>query len=422
MKICLDAGHGTGQNQSPARCGYFEGDRMFTLQRLLQQELEAYGVTVVCTRAARQDDPPLYTRALAAKDCDLFLSLHSNAAGNGVCESVDYPVVFYPVSGKGIGLAAELAECIHKTMGTLQPAQTRIRWNSAHNADYYGVIRFTAAFGVTGMILEHSFHTNTRMTSWLLDDENLKRLAAAEAAAIAEHYGLKKTADEPQRAETVCYHLLSDVPQGDYRTVLDKLIAIAEYKKIEPLLIVTKTDLGEWESLASLYKKAGFQVFCTGLDSDSDLEPLRRAMEGKISAFCGNSGVGKSSLLNRLDSRLDLSTAQISQKLGRGRHTTRHVQLYPVSNGGYIADTPGFSSLDLERYEVILKDQLQYCFREFEPYWNQCRFTGCSHTKESGCALLAALEKGEISPSRHASYCTLYEAAKNIREWELQKK
>ena len=225
MKICLDAGHGTGQNQSPARCGYFEGDRMFTLQRLLQQELEAYGVTVVCTRAARQDDPPLYTRALAAKDCDLFLSLHSNAAGNGVCESVDYPVVFYPVSGKGIGLAAELAECIHKTMGTLQPAQTRIRWNSAHNADYYGVIRFTAAFGVTGMILEHSFHTNTRMTSWLLDDENLKRLAAAEAAAIAEHYGLKKTADEPQRAETVCYHLLSDVPQGDYRTVLDKLIA-----------------------------------------------------------------------------------------------------------------------------------------------------------------------------------------------------
>ena len=111
MKICLDAGHGTGQNQSPARCGYFEGDRMFTLQRLLQQELEAYGVTVVCTRAARQDDPPLYTRALAAKDCDLFLSLHSNAAGNGVCESVDYPVVFYPVSGKGIGLAAELAEC-----------------------------------------------------------------------------------------------------------------------------------------------------------------------------------------------------------------------------------------------------------------------------------------------------------------------
>ncbi len=204
--------------------------------------------------------------------------------------------------------------------------------------------------------------------------------------------------------------------------VLDKLIAIAEHKKIEPLLIVTKTDLGEWETLAALYEKAGFQVFCTGLDQDSDLAMLRRSMEGKISAFCGNSGVGKSSLLNRIDSRLDLSTAQISQKLGRGRHTTRHVQLYPVSGGGYIADTPGFSSMDLERYEVILKEQLQYCFREFGPHLNQCRFTGCSHTKEKGCAVLAAMEEGEIASSRHDSYCTLYEAAKNIKEWELQKK
>ncbi len=204
--------------------------------------------------------------------------------------------------------------------------------------------------------------------------------------------------------------------------VLDKLIAIAEHKKIEPFLIVTKTDLGEWETLAALYEKAGFQVFCTGLDQDSDLAMLRRSMEGKISAFCGNSGVGKSSLLNRIDSRLDLSTAQISQKLGRGRHTTRHVQLYPVSGGGYIADTPGFSSMDLERYEVILKEQLQYCFREFGPHLNQCRFTGCSHTKEKGCAVLAAMEEGEIASSRHDSYCTLYEAAKNIKEWELQKK
>ena len=204
--------------------------------------------------------------------------------------------------------------------------------------------------------------------------------------------------------------------------VLDKLIAIAEHKKIEPFLIVTKTDLGEWETLAALYEKAGFQVFCTGLDQDSDLTMLRRSMEGKISAFCGNSGVGKSSLLNRIDSRLDLSTAQISQKLGRGRHTTRHVQLYPVSGGGYIADTPGFSSMDLERYEVILKEQLQYCFREFGPHLNQCRFTGCSHTKEKGCAVLAAMEEGEIASSRHDSYCTLYEAEKNIKEWELQKK
>ena len=202
--------------------------------------------------------------------------------------------------------------------------------------------------------------------------------------------------------------------------VLDQLIAIAEYKKIEPVLVITKTDLGDWETLAGLYRKAGFQVFCTGWEQDSDLKPLQQAMQGKISAFCGNSGVGKSSLLNRIDQRLDLSTAQTSRKLGRGRHTTRHVQLYPVEGGGYIADTPGFSSMDLERYETILKDQLQYCFREFDPYLDQCRFTGCSHTKEKGCAVLEAVAKGEISASRHESYCRLYEEAKQIKEWEAR--
>ena len=202
--------------------------------------------------------------------------------------------------------------------------------------------------------------------------------------------------------------------------VLDQLIAIAEYKKIEPVLVITKTDLGDWETLAGLYRKAGFQVFCTGWEQDSDLKPLQQAMQGKISAFCGNSGVGKSSLLNRIDQRLDLSTAQTSRKLGRGRHTTRHVQLYPVEGGGYIADTPGFSSMDLERYETILKDQLQYCFREFDPYLDQCRFTGCSHTKEKGCAVLEAVAKGEISVSRHESYCRLYEEAKQIKEWEAR--
>lgn len=204
--------------------------------------------------------------------------------------------------------------------------------------------------------------------------------------------------------------------------VLDKLIAIAERKGIEPVLVVTKTDLADGEALGKTYRMAGFGVFQTGLGADGDLDGLRRAMAGKISAFCGNSGVGKSSLLNRLDSGLHLSTAQTSQRLGRGKHTTRHVQLYPADGGGYIADTPGFSSMDLERYEWILKDELQYCFREFAPYLKDCRFTGCSHTKEKGCAVLAALKRGEIAPSRHSSYCALYEAAKNIREWELGKR
>ena len=200
--------------------------------------------------------------------------------------------------------------------------------------------------------------------------------------------------------------------------VLDKLIAISEHKEIEPVLVITKTDLGDGGVLEQIYQKAGLRVFRAGLDTNEQLDGLRQAMAGKISAFCGNSGVGKSSLLNRIDSRLHLSTAQTSQRLGRGRHTTRHVQLYPVFGGGYIADTPGFSSMDLERYECILKVELQYCFREFAPYLGDCRFTGCSHTKEKGCAVLAALGREEIAPSRHSSYCALYEAAKNIKEWE----
>ena len=225
MKICLDAGHGAWDNRSPAVERYYEGNRMFEYQRFLKKALEAYGIEVLCTRSSVEDDPSLFERGTMAKGCDLFLSLHSNAVGGNANESVDYVRVYYPVSGNGKALAQALSEVIASAMGTRQSPQILVRWNSAKNADYYGVIRYSANVGVTGMILEHSFHTNTRMTTWLLDDENLKRLAAAEAAAIAEHYGLKKTADEPQRAETVCYHLLSDVPQGDYRTVLDKLIA-----------------------------------------------------------------------------------------------------------------------------------------------------------------------------------------------------
>lgn len=244
-----------------------------------------------------------------------------------------------------------------------------------------------------------------------------------EKGYVTEIYSRKNSLIRPPLANLDQLFLVVSVadPQPNL-LVLDKLIAIAERKQIEPVLVVTKTDLADGQSLIALYRKAGFSVFETGLQDDLDLQPLRQRMEGKISAFCGNSGVGKSSLLNRIDERLDLSTAQISQKLGRGRHTTRHVELYPVGKDGYIADTPGFSSMDLERYEVILKDQLQYCFREFAPFEGRCRFTGCSHTKEKGCAILEALQAGEIAPSRHESYRMLYETAKNIKEWEVYPK
>ena len=152
-----------------------------------------------------------------------------------------------------------------------------------------------------------------------------------------------------------------------------------------------------------------------------DVIRLREALSHGISAFSGNTGVGKSSLLNRLDPRLALATGETSQKLGRGRHTTRHVELFRIGKDGYIADTPGFSAVELERYEVILKEELAECFPEFAEFTGDCRFTGCSHTVEKGCAVLEAVQEGRIHPSRHASYCALYEDAKKIREWELKR-
>ena len=202
--------------------------------------------------------------------------------------------------------------------------------------------------------------------------------------------------------------------------VLDKLLAIAECQNIPPAIVLTKSDLEDPSPVADIYRKVGYPVFVVSSETGAGVEEVRAFLSGKLCAFTGNTGVGKSSLLNRIDPRLSIETAQISQKLGRGRHTTRHVQLYEQPGGGYIADTPGFSAVDLERFQVILKEDLELCFPEFEPYRTKCRFTGCSHTKEKGCAVLAAVEAGEIPKSRHESYLSLYEDAKNIKEWELK--
>lgn len=206
--------------------------------------------------------------------------------------------------------------------------------------------------------------------------------------------------------------------------ILDKLLAIAQFKEIEPVVVVTKTDLGQQERvqrLCALYRDAGFSVFALSSRTQQGVEALHAALDGGINCFCGNTGAGKSSLLNAIDPTLSLKTGEISKKLGRGRHTTRHAQLYELPGGGYIADTPGFSAVEISRYEVILKDRLQYCFREFAPYIESCRFRGCSHTCEAGCAVLKAEHAGKIAPSRMESYRCLYEDAKKIKEWELEK-
>ena len=201
--------------------------------------------------------------------------------------------------------------------------------------------------------------------------------------------------------------------------VIDRLTAIAESKKIEPILVVTKSDLGSGARLLDVYRKAGFRTFCVGEDDHADVPQIRELLHGRVSAFTGNTGVGKSTLLNAVDPSLSIATAQISRKLGRGRHTTRHVELYRTC-GGYVADTPGFSALDIENGEFIHKDELQYCFREFAPYLGACRFTSCAHVRDKGCRVLEAVEAGEIAPSRHASYAALYEEAKQIKDWQIK--
>ncbi len=203
--------------------------------------------------------------------------------------------------------------------------------------------------------------------------------------------------------------------------IIDKLIAISEYKQIEPIIIITKNDLEDTKALQQCYEHAGFTVFSVNYHTNEWVSEIKQRLKGCVCAFVGNTGVGKSSFLNVLCPDFQIKTAQISQKLGRGKHTTRHVEFYYLQDvNTYIADTPGFSSIDMLQYDLILKDDLQYCFREFEPFLGRCKFTGCSHTVEKGCAVLEALQKGEIESSRHKSYLEMYQQAKNIKEWELK--
>ncbi|MBP1557051.1 MAG: ribosome small subunit-dependent GTPase A [Oscillospiraceae bacterium] len=211
--------------------------------------------------------------------------------------------------------------------------------------------------------------------------------------------------------------ILSITDPAPNLSIVDKMLAIAEHKDIEAAIVVTKADLADTTSLCETYRKAGYQVVSINSLSDSP-DAIKPLIEGKICVLAGNTGVGKSTLLNALDPELMLKTGETSKKLGRGRHTTRVTELFELC-GGYIADTPGFSSLETMQLEIIKKDALEFCFKEFEPYIGQCRFTGCSHTKEKGCAVLQALAEGEIAPSRHESYLQMYEEAKQIKDWEV---
>ena len=204
--------------------------------------------------------------------------------------------------------------------------------------------------------------------------------------------------------------------------LIDRVASIAALKGCDVIVLLNKCDLDSADELYDIYQAAGFQTLRISAETGEGLEELKPLITGKFSAFTGNSGVGKSSILNALDPEFQIKVGEVSDALGRGRHTTRHVELFRLSCGAEIMDTPGFSSFEAEDLNLEWKQHLAESFVEFRPYLNDCRFVGCSHTKEKGCAVLDALRQGKIQKSRHQSYLRLYEELKGVQEWQERKK
>ena len=202
--------------------------------------------------------------------------------------------------------------------------------------------------------------------------------------------------------------------------LIDRVTAIAGNQNVKCVICINKCDLDPAQKLRETYEKAGFPVIATSAVTGEGVEQLRAFLRGKLTAFTGNTGIGKSSILNALCPALDLATGEVSEKLGRGRHTTRHVELYTLEKDTFVMDTPGFSSFDTDQMDVILKENLQYAFPDFAPWIGSCQFADCSHRQEPGCGVRQALEEGKIMPSRYDSYLRLYEKSAQIKEWELK--
>lgn len=227
----------------------------------------------------------------------------------------------------------------------------------------------------------------------------------------------------PPVANLDCLFVVASVKDPAVNLALiDKTLAVAEINGIEPVVVFTKTDLGDAGPLLDIYRLAGIKCCAVCSGRGEGVLQVRELAAGKASVFLGNSGVGKSTLLNAVFPGLELETGEISRKLGRGRHTTRHVEFYPLPDGGYAADTPGFSTFDVERYQLTDKEQLVSGFREIERFSHDCQFTSCSHTCEKGCAVLGAAKEGKIARSRIENYGAMYQEIKGVKKWEQKSK
>lgn len=201
--------------------------------------------------------------------------------------------------------------------------------------------------------------------------------------------------------------------------LVDRVAVIAEHSECGVIVCINKCDADRGDALYDAFSRnTGYPVLRTSAVTGEGIDALRALIRGKTVAFTGSSGVGKSSILNCIAPEFHLAVGEVSDRLGRGRHTTRHIELFDVGDGTLIADTPGFSSFDLTQMQPISKEELQWCFPEFRPHIGNCRFDDCAHLREPGCAVLAALENGEIAPSRHESYRRLYEISAQYRDWE----
>lgn len=237
-------------------------------------------------------------------------------------------------------------------------------------------------------------------------------------ASIEEVYQRKNKIVRPAIANIDKLVIVSSVcePQPNLY-IIDKMTATAINKNIEPIIVFSKTDLNSAEKYHKIYETSGIKTISFSAVTGEGADKVYSLLKDSVVAFTGNSGVGKSSMLNYLFPKLEIETGDISRKLGRGRHTTRSVELYKT-DGGYVADTPGFSTVDLERYELIYKDELANCFPEFEKYIDKCKFTSCAHICEKGCEVIKAVKDGKINKSRHNSYIEMYNEVKDIKEWQ----
>ena len=202
--------------------------------------------------------------------------------------------------------------------------------------------------------------------------------------------------------------------------LIDRVLAVAARQQVPALLCINKDDLASAAPLARIYEQAGFPVVVTSAATGEGVAALRAAIGGKLAVFTGNSGVGKSSILNCLDPALRVPVAEVSEKLGRGRHTTRHIELYSLGNDTYVGDTPGFSSFDTERMDLVRKEDLEAAFIDFAPYLGKCQFPDCAHLREPHCAVREAVERGEIGRTRYESYVRLHELAQAVKPWEVE--